>query len=64
MNNAVEAAFGKLTALVAKRKRALTQYEQNKHFRWYGDKHLAYARGLELDIRYALFITTLDERAW
>ena len=56
MNNDVEAAFGKLTALVAKRKRALTLYEQNKHFRWHGQRHLHEARMAEVDIRFAMFI--------
>lgn len=48
--------FGPLTALVAKRKRALRAYEEAKHFRWHSDHHLRDVRNTELAIRFALFI--------
>jgi hypothetical protein len=48
--------FGPLTALVARRKRALRAYEETKHFRWHGERHLRDVRNVELDIRFALFI--------
>lgn len=56
MYNDVEAAFGKLTALIARRKRALARYEQEKHFRWHGQQYLREARMAEVDIRFAMFI--------
>ena len=56
MHNDIASAFGPLTALVARRKRALARYEENKHFRWHGDKHLRDVRHWELEIRFALFI--------
>jgi hypothetical protein len=56
MNNDIISAFGPITALVAKRTRALRAYEANKAFRWHGERHLREARMLEVDIRFALFI--------
>lgn len=56
MYDDVAKAFGPLTSLVARRKRALRLYEEHKNFRWHGAKHLSEARLLEVDIRFALFI--------
>jgi len=56
MHSDIESAFGPLTTLIAKRNRALTQYNQNKDFRWHGQRHLREARMLEVDIRFAFFI--------
>lgn len=56
MNNDIASAFGPLTALVARRTRALHAYEANKHVRWHAERHRREARMLEVDIRFALFI--------
>lgn len=56
MHSDIQSAFGPLTALIAKRKRALTQYNLTKDFRWHGQRHLREAKMLEVDIRFAFFI--------
>ena len=56
MYSDTQQAFGPLTALVAKRKRALSQYEATKHMRWHGERHMREARMTEIDIRFAFFI--------
>lgn len=50
----IAATFGPITALVMKRKRALREYEREKHFRWYGDRHMREAESLEFEIIWAL----------
>ena len=40
MHNDIQSAFGPITALIAKRNRALRAYEANKDFRWHGQRHL------------------------
>lgn len=59
MQTDIELAFGQLAALIAKRKRALRQYEANKSFRWHGERHLREARMTEVDIRFAFYIPSL-----
>lgn len=56
MHNDIQSAFGPITALIAKRNRALRAYEANKDFRWHGQRHLREARMVEVDIRFAMFI--------
>ena len=50
----IAATYGPITALVMKRKRALREYEREKHFRWYGDRHMREAESLEFEIIWAL----------
>lgn len=52
----VEHAFGTLRALLAKRKRLLTDYEFKKNYRWHGEPVLRSIRHVEFDIRWELFI--------
>lgn len=54
MDRDIAAAYGPITALVMKRKRALREYEREKHFRWYGDRHMREAESLEFEIIWAL----------
>lgn len=59
MQTDIQIMFGPLTALVAKRKRALRQYEANKSFRWHGERHLREVRMTEVDIHFAFYIPSL-----
>jgi len=46
--------IGPITALVAKRKRLLREYEQKRDFRWHGMNVLRDLRSVEFDICWAL----------
>jgi hypothetical protein len=59
MQTDVEIAFGTLTALIAKRKRALREYEARKDYRWHGERYLREARMTEVDIHFAFYIPSL-----
>lgn len=51
--------FGPLTQLIAKRKRALREYEARKEYRWYGERYLREVRMTEVDIHFAFYIPSL-----
>jgi len=55
MNDDIVLAFGPITALVMKRKRAMLAYEEAKHMRWYGERHLRDKRNAEIEILLALW---------
>lgn len=52
--NDIALAFGPITALVMKRKRAMCAYDETKHMRWHGERHLRDKRNAEIEILLAL----------
>lgn len=56
MSNDPWLAFGPITALVMRRKRALARYEEAKGFRWHGERDRSEARLLGIRIARDFFI--------
>lgn len=52
--NDIALAFGPITALVMKRKRAMRAYDETKHMRWHGERHLRAKRNAEIEILLTL----------
>jgi hypothetical protein len=55
MNDDIALAFGPITALVMKRKRAMRAYEEVKNHRWHGAAYLSAIRNIEIEILLALW---------
>jgi hypothetical protein len=55
MNDDITLAFGPITALVMKRKRAMLAYEETKNHRWHGAAYLSAIQNIEIEILLALW---------